>query len=145
MKGKIVIAVAMVSLIAFSGLVTACQGQALAGPYSPVISDVPVKGEAVWAGSYKEDIQPIFDQYCVTCHNSAQAANGLRLDTYQGVMKGTQYGRVIIPGEPGGSTLLRILYLTPQPQVHMPHGDVKLSKNRIENILLWIRAGATDN
>lgn len=145
MKGKIFFVVAMVSLVAFSGLVTACQQQALAGSSGPVISDVPIKGEAVWAGSYKEDIQPIFEQYCVTCHNSAQAANGLRLDTYQGVMKGTQYGRVIIPGEPGGSTLLRILYLTPAPQVHMPHGDVKLSKNRIENISLWIQGGATNN
>lgn len=145
MKGKILIVVAMVSLIAFSGLVTACQGQALDGPASPVISDVPVKGEVVWAGSYKEDIQPVFDQYCVTCHNSAQAANGLRLDTYQGVMKGTQYGRVIIPGEPGGSTLLRILQLTPEPQVHMPNSDIKLSKNRIENISLWIQAGAPNN
>lgn len=145
MKRNVVITIAMVSLIALSGLIAACQGQALAGPSTPVINDVPVKGDLVWAGSYKQDIQPIFDQYCVSCHNSAQAANGLRLNSYQGVMGGTQYGRVIIPGEPGGSTLLRILELTPKPQVHMPNGNVKLSRNRIENIYLWIEAGAPNN
>lgn len=145
MKRKMIFVIAIVSLVAFSGLVTACQGQALAGPSSPVISDVPVKGEVIWAGSYQRDIQPIFDQYCVACHNSEKAANGLRLDTYQGAIKGTQYGRVVIPGEPGGSTLLRILYLTPEPQVHMPNGDIKISKNRIENISLWIQAGAPNN
>ncbi len=143
MKRKIFVTVALLSLIAFSGVISACQQQALADV--PARADIPVKMEARWAGTYEKDIQPIFNEYCVGCHSAAGAANGLRLDTYAGVMKGTQYGRVVIPGEPGGSTLLQNLYLKVDPQVHMPHGDLRLTKNRIENIRLWIQAGAPNN
>ena len=145
MKRKKFFFLVIVSLIGLSVLVTACQRQTVTSPSTPVVSDVPIKGRVVWTGSYKQDIQPIFDQYCVECHEPYRAANGLRLDTYQGAMKGTQYGRVIIPGEPGGSTLLTVLNVTSDPKIHMPHGNISLSKNRTENISLWIQAGAPNN
>jgi len=132
-------------LLIIGVLVTACQTQTPTTPSTAIVADVPVKSRVVWTGSYKQDIQTIFDQYCVACHGPTQAANGLRLDTYLGVMKGTQYGRVIIPGEPGGSTLLTVLNITSDPKIQMPHGNITLSKNRIENISIWIQAGAPDN
>ncbi len=137
--------IAGVVLLATGVLFTACQPRTPTTPAAPVVADVPVKSRVVWTGSYKQDIQTIFDQYCVACHGPTQAANGLRLDTYQGVMKGTQYGRVVIPGEPGGSTLLTVLNITSDPKIQMPHGNITLSKNRIENISIWIQAGAPDN
>lgn len=132
-------------LLIIGVLVTACKAQTPTTPSATTVADVPVKSRVVWTGSYKQDIQTIFDQYCVACHGPTQAANGLRMDTYQGAMKGTQYGRVIIPGEPGGSTLLTVLNITSDPKIQMPHGNISLTKNRIENISIWIQAGAPDN
>lgn len=136
---------AIVSIIASITLFAACRGPVAPAPSTAVATDVPVKARVVWNGSYKQDIQPIFDQYCVSCHGPTQAANGLRLDTYDGTMKGTQYGRVIIPGQPGGSTLLTVLNPASDPKIHMPHGNISLSKNRVENLSLWIQAGALNN
>lgn len=108
-------------------------------------SDVPLAAKTVWAGSYSRDIQPIFDQYCVSCHGAAVAENGLRLDSYANVMKGTTIGAVVIPGSPATSTLLTVTQGTAAPQIQMPHNARKLTANRIENIRLWIQAGASSD
>ncbi|MCL4535595.1 MAG: c-type cytochrome [Bacteroidetes bacterium] len=101
-----------------------------------------MRAKLVWDGSYVRDIQPILDQYCVQCHGPGNPANGLRLDTYEGVMKGTQFGPVVIPGSPGSSTLVAVIKGTAAPEIRMPHQGRQLSPNRIENITLWIEAGA---
>ena len=104
--------------------------------------DVQVKSEELWAGTYSQDVQPILNDYCVSCHNQQNAANGLNLETYEGVMKGTQYGRVVIPGSPEASTLLTVMQSSSNSEIHMPRGNPLLTKNRIKNIELWIKAGA---
>lgn len=119
--------------------------QSIASQATPTDSssvDVPVRAKLVWDGSYVRDIQPILDQYCVQCHGPGNPANGLRLDTYEGVMKGTQFGPVVIPGSPGSSTLVAVIKGTAAPEIRMPHQGRQLSPNRIENITLWIEAGA---
>ena len=108
-------------------------------------TDVPLQARTVWAGSYQRDIQPIFDQYCVSCHGSARAENGLRLDSYQGAMKGTQNGAVIVAGSPSTSALMSVIQGTAAAQIRMPHEARTLTHNRIENIRLWIGAGAPND
>ena len=53
-----------------------------------------------------------------------------------------QNGEVIVPGSPNTSTLVAVVQGTAAPEVRMPHEGQKLTRNRIENIVLWIRAGA---
>jgi len=124
-----------------------CTGQpGSVTPASPAqSSDVPLAAKTVWAGSYGRDIQPIFDQYCVSCHGPSVAENGLRLDSYANVMKGTTNGEVVIPGSPATSTLMTVIQGTADPKIQMPHTARKLTPNRIENIRLWIQAGAPNN
>jgi hypothetical protein len=121
-----------------------CAGQptSVATTSPPLATDVPVAAKTVWAGTYGKDIQPVLDQYCVKCHGVAVAENGLRLDSYDGVMKGTTSGKVVIPGSPATSTLMTVIQGTADPKIQMPHNSGKLSPNRIENIRLWIQAGA---
>ncbi|MGE5620554.1 MAG: c-type cytochrome domain-containing protein [Sphingomonadaceae bacterium] len=102
----------------------------------------PAAGKVVWAGSYAQHIQPIFDQRCVSCHGPTKADNGLRLDSYDGVMKGTQHGPVVAPGSPNNSALISVLKGTADPSIRMPHGGQRLTEQDLQNLTLWIEAGA---
>ncbi len=108
-------------------------------------TEVGIQGQLNWTGSYALDIQPIFDAYCVRCHGPEVAENGLRLDSYQGVMQGTRSGAVISPGSASSSTLVWVIQGLAAPQIRMPHADRPLSPNRIQNIILWIDARTPDN
>jgi len=107
-------------------------------------ADVPLAARTVWAGTYDRDIQPIFDQYCVGCHGPSRAENGLRLDSYEHTLTGTQYGPVIIPGSPETSTLMAVIQGRADSKISMPHEGRRLTPNRIQNIQLWIAAGAPE-
>lgn len=96
----------------------------------------------VWTGSYAQDIQPIFNQFCIECHDASKAENGLRLDSYEGVIGGTQHGPVVVPGSPDTSTVVAVVEGSTAPQIRMPQGHRKLSPHRLNNIKLWIEAGA---
>lgn len=123
-------------------LIAGCAAQETPQAASSNEPDVPLRLKTVWAGSYKDDIQPIFDRYCVECHGPKRAENGLRLDTYDGVMSGTRFGPVITPGSSSTSSLVFVIDGTAAPEIQMPHEGRKLSRNRITNIQAWIDAGA---
>jgi mono/diheme cytochrome c family protein len=127
-------------LIAF---IRALGAASQAGGATP--TELPVLGQMTWTGSYARDIQPIFNEYCVRCHGEALAESGLRLDSYQGVMQGTRGGPVVTPGIASGSTLVWVIQGLAAPEIRMPHADRPLSPNRIQNIILWIDAGAPEN
>jgi mono/diheme cytochrome c family protein len=58
--------------------------------------------------SYSEDIEPIFKGWCVECHQpGGQGYDASRLDltTSQGLMTGTKFGPMVIPGDPDSSNL----------------------------------------
>lgn len=98
--------------------------------------------------SYKEDVYPIFKGYCVDCHQPGgmgYSQSGLDLSTYKGLMKGTKFGPMVIPGKPQLSSLMRLLDWQVSPQIRMPHGKKQLClclRNTIRN---WIAQGAKDN
>src|SRR3974377_1606513 len=57
--------------------------------------------------SFPEDVFPIFKGRCVDCHHpggSGYEVSGLDLTTYEGLMKGTKAGPMVIPGDPESST-----------------------------------------
>ena len=98
--------------------------------------------------SFKEDVFPIFKGRCVDCHSpggDGYEKSGFDLRTYEGVMKGTKYGPMIIPGEPETSSLMRLLDWKASPELRMPHGTKKLSTCDRDAIRNWIRQGAKNN
>jgi hypothetical protein len=63
-------------------------------------------------------------------------------------MKGTKFGRMVIPGDPNLSNLMVLLdwpgHLS--PTIRMPHGkSTKLSICDRDVIRTWIKEGARDN
>ncbi len=131
----------LLSLTLLAAALSACVPSAGPTP-TPTPIPVPVAAKVVWDGTYSKNIQPIFDQHCVNCHGPNRAENGLRLDSYEGVMKGTQYGPVVVPGSPTTSALESVVIGTASPSIRMPHGGQRLSDQEVQNITLWIQAGA---
>lgn len=103
--------------------------------------DTPLKARP----SFAQDILPILEQDCIFCHGAADAHNGLRLDSFQGVMTGTKFGPVVEPGKPDVSNLMAVLTRQTSPQIWMPYHRGKLSPNKIKNIENWIKIGAPNN
>lgn len=107
--------------------------------------------------SYADDIKPIFDRYCVSCH--AGTAEGAEVSeylmtSYDEVMKGTKFGQVVVPGSRMSSSLYLVVAGKTAPEIRMPpHNDesfaegrgVMLSADAIETIGLWIDQGAKNN
>jgi mono/diheme cytochrome c family protein len=103
---------------------------------------------AATATSFQEDVFPIFKGRCIDCHQpggQGYEQSGLDLSTYEGVMKGTKYGPIVIPGDPDTSNLIWLLDWKASPQLRMPHGKKKLSTCDRDAIRDWIREGAKDN
>ena len=98
--------------------------------------------------SFQEDVLPVFQIRCASCHSpngEGYKASGLDLTTYEGVMKGTKFGAMIVPGDPDSSNLMRLLDWRISPQLRMPHNRKQLSYCDRNDIRSWIRQGAKNN
>ena len=98
--------------------------------------------------SFAEDIAPIFKGRCVGCHQAGSEGyekSGLDLATYEGLMKGTKFGAMVIPRDPASSNLMWLLDWRASPELRMPHGRKKLSTCDRNALRAWIREGAKNN
>jgi mono/diheme cytochrome c family protein len=98
--------------------------------------------------SFAEDVMPIFKGRCVSCHSPGQEGtekSGLDLTSYDGVMKGTKHGPMVIPGDAQSSNLMWLLDWRASPELRMPHGKKKLSTCDRDAIRAWINEGAKNN
>jgi hypothetical protein len=98
--------------------------------------------------SFREDVAPILLGRCVSCHHpggEGTAASGLDLTTYAGLMKGTKFGPMVVPGSPETSNLMAMLDWRVSAEIRMPHGKKKLSTCDRNAIRSWIQQGAKDN
>lgn len=98
--------------------------------------------------SFSEDILPLLNWRCASCHQpggEGYQKSGLDLTSYQGVMKGTKFGPMVLPGDPEMSNLMRLLDWKAAPELRMPHGKKQLSSCDRDSIRTWIRQGAKDN
>jgi mono/diheme cytochrome c family protein/uncharacterized membrane protein len=93
---------------------------------------------------YATRIHPIFDANCVGCHGAAKTQGGLRLDSYESLMKGGKDGPVISPGNAEKSLLLTRVTLPPDHRQFMPaEGRPPLKADAIGAIRAWIQQGAS--
>lgn len=117
---------------------------------------IVVAGFAALAGcardeavSYSKDVQPILDKHCKSCHVPGQAGyviSGFELGSYESLMKGTQYGPVVLPGDPLTSVLVMLIEGRADPSLKMPHGGgTTLTEGEIATIRHWVEQGAKNN
>ena len=72
--------------------------------------------------TYEDQILPIFRNTCLNCHNPDKKKAGLDLSTFQGSIAGSENGKVLNSGDPGGSLLLKCVMQTEDPKMP-PKGD----------------------
>jgi uncharacterized membrane protein len=92
------------------------------------------------AVSFAEQIQPIFEARCVECHGEESTELGLRLDSYEGVMAGSDYGTIVEVGDAAGSLIIDMIESGDMPE----DGDPVLPEE-LELIKTWISEGAENN
>ena len=99
--------------------------------------------------SYQKDVVPILDKHCKSCHMPGQAGyvvSGFELGTYETLMKGTQFGPVVLPGDPLTSVLVMLIEGRVDPSLRMPHGDATTpTPDEILTIRRWVEQGAKNN
>jgi len=99
--------------------------------------------------SFSQDVRPIIDHNCIECHQAGGTgyeASGFNMETYEGLMKGTNFGAMIIAGDAEGSNMLVLMEGRADPSISMPHGqrDPILTKD-LQTIRSWIDQGAKNN
>jgi uncharacterized membrane protein len=101
------------------------------------------------AVSYSQDVQPILDKHCKSCHVPGQSGyviSGFELGSHEQLMKGTQYGPVVLPGDPLTSVLVMLIEGRVDPSLKMPHGGgTTLTESEIATVRNWVEQGAKDN
>jgi Planctomycete cytochrome C len=121
----------------------------LLGSFMLAVFSFPALGQGQKDISYKNDIRPILNDYCLSCHQpggKGYEKSGLDMRTYQSLMKGTKYGAVIKPGDSFASTLIMLVEGRADPSIKMPFGiNGNLSKEKISLLKKWIDQGAKDN
>jgi uncharacterized membrane protein len=99
--------------------------------------------------SFSQDVRPILDQHCIACHQAGGAgeqASGFSMVSYEDLMKGTQFGPMIVPGDSLGSNMLVLMEGRADPSISMPHGNMKpVPQAEIDTIRRWIEQGAKNN
>lgn len=122
-------------------------GILLAAISFPVLAQyaAPVKKEI----SFKADVYPILSDYCMGCHipgGKGYEKSGLDLRTYESLMKGTKFGKVITPGASLSSTLNVLVSGHSNTGISMPFGiRGGLPKDKVGLLNKWVDQGAKNN
>ena len=101
-------------------------------PPTPTPAPLP-SGAAL---TYKDSVGPLLESRCGSCHGSS-GIKGLDLTSYQGLMKGSESGPVILPGDPTNSLLVQ------KQSGAQPHFG-QFTSEELQLILDWIMAGAPE-
>ncbi|MCA1964896.1 MAG: hypothetical protein LDL31_13205, partial [Prosthecobacter sp.] len=108
---------------------------------------LPLAGEgvnAVFAPDqvefFEKRIRPVLAENCYDCHGGHKHENGLRVDLRAALLKGGDYGKVVEPGNPAASKLIKAISHAPGVEPMPKKGD-KLKPEQIADLEKWIAMG----
>lgn len=87
-------------------------------------------------------VNKVLQERCIACHSGEGAPLGLQLDSHAGLMKGSQNGPVVLPGDPDGSQLMHRILGKAEPRMPLD-GPPFLDDGTIAMFSAWIKSGAT--
>lgn len=90
---------------------------------------------------------PILEEHCVACHvegTEGYLKNGLLLNDYKNLMKGTTWGPIVVPGKSIDSALVQVVDGEVGEPIRMPPGK-PLPKEDVETLRTWVEQGAKNN
>ena len=100
--------------------------------------------------SYRDNIEPILNSKCIRCHTPPDGIGyqktGLKMGSYESLMKGTIYGPVILAGDSQRSILNMMAEGRAGKLRQILHDqDIALSDDEIMQLKLWVDQGAPNN
>src|SRR4051812_6895941 len=98
--------------------------------------------QAAAATSFRNEVAPLLQRRCGTCHDAEQAKGRYRMDTFERLMKpGESDLAPVTPGKPKESELYNLL-LEHSPEDRMPQKADALPEQEIALVERWIAEGA---
>ncbi len=95
---------------------------------------------------FEKKIRPLLAERCYECHTGHGAKSGLKLNSRAGVLRGTDYRKVVVPGQPEKSALLfAVKHAGKMGAVKvekMPRKGDRLSTQAVADLTQWIKMGA---
>ncbi len=92
---------------------------------------------------FRDVIEPVFENKCISCHNPDKTKGGLMLIDEKSVLKGGKDGKIIVPGQPQISLLLQRLHTPEGEKKHMPpSGKPQLTADELNLLYLWVKENA---
>jgi hypothetical protein len=88
---------------------------------------------------FEKQIRPVLVAKCQSCHGPKRQQGGLRLDSRAALLKGSDNGPAIVPGDPEKSSLIRAIRYADEIQMP-PKG--KLPDEVIAHLTDWVKMGA---
>jgi hypothetical protein len=89
--------------------------------------------------TYQDHVLPLVEANCSKCHNADKKKADLELTSYQGALKGSGSGAVLVSGNLDGSKLWRAITHAEEPE--MPPNRPKLADKDLEVFKKWILGG----
>ena len=89
--------------------------------------------------NFQDDVAPVFEQSCNSCHNPDKAKGGLDLTGMNGILAGGSSGEVVLPGDAEGSLLYLLTARLEEP--HMPPRGERIEQASLDLIKNWIDQG----
>ncbi len=110
-----------------------CSLGLLAGLGAPAAAQAPDFANEIW---------PIFEARCVSCHGEKKQRGDLRLDTRAHIEAGGENGAIFTAGKPEESSLHNLIILPEDDPDIMPGSGDPLTAEQIDLVKRWIEGGA---
>lgn len=94
---------------------------------------------------YSTHVQPLLDRQCSACHGASVAEAGLRLDSWDQIVAGSDHGQVLQPFASDQSLIVRMQSELVGGQHSVQAGGDSLSQVEIDFLARWIDEGARNN
>src|SRR5579884_2069128 len=88
---------------------------------------------------FEKHVRPVLATKCQSCHGPKRQQGGLRLDSRAALLKGSENGAVVKPGQPDKSLLVKAIRY--DGDVQMPPKG-KLPDEAIAHLTEWVKMGA---
>jgi hypothetical protein len=88
---------------------------------------------------FEKRVRPVLAEKCQSCHGAKRQQAGLRLDSRAALLKGSDSGPVLVPGDPAKSALVKAIHY--DGDVLMPPKG-KLPEAVIADLAAWVKMGA---
>jgi len=91
---------------------------------------------------FEKNVRPVLADNCYRCHSASatKVRGGLYLDSVSGILKGSDDGPVIVPGDPAHSPLISAIRREDKDTAMPP--KTALSESAVAAITQWVKMGA---